>query len=79
MFNDVNGMPLHPLIIHAPVIGIPLAFLLTLLFAVPADPRLGAVAAGVDGARVHGRGLGRAGERGGVTGDEEHLPRKPGG
>ena len=35
MFNDVNGMPLHPLIIHAPVIGIPLAFLLTLLFAFP--------------------------------------------
>jgi len=35
VFNDVNGMPLHPLIIHAPVIGIPLAFLLTLLFAFP--------------------------------------------
>ena len=35
MFNDVNGMPLHPLIIHAPVIGVPLAFLLTLLFAFP--------------------------------------------
>jgi hypothetical protein len=35
VFNDVNGMPLHPLIIHVPVIGIPLAFLLTLLFAVP--------------------------------------------
>lgn len=35
MFNDINGMPLHPLIIHVPVIGIPLAFLLTLLFAFP--------------------------------------------
>jgi hypothetical protein len=35
VFNDVNGMPLHPLIVHAPVVGIPLAFLLTLLFAVP--------------------------------------------
>ena len=35
MFDDVNGMPLHPLIIHVPVVGIPLAFLLTLLFAVP--------------------------------------------
>jgi hypothetical protein len=35
VFDDVNGMPLHPLIIHVPVIGIPLAFLLTLLFAVP--------------------------------------------
>jgi len=35
VFNDVNGMPLHPLIIHAPVIGIPLAFLLSLLFAFP--------------------------------------------
>lgn len=33
MFDDINGMPLHPLIIHAPVIGIPLAFLLSLLFA----------------------------------------------
>jgi hypothetical protein len=35
MFDEINGMPLHPLIIHAPVFGIPLAFLLAGLFAFP--------------------------------------------
>ena len=35
LFDQLNGMPLHPLIIHAPVIGIPLAFLLAVLFAFP--------------------------------------------
>jgi hypothetical protein len=35
MFDQINGMPLHPLIIHAPVLGIPLAFLLAGLFAFP--------------------------------------------
>jgi hypothetical protein len=35
MFDQINGMPLHPLIIHAPVIGIPLALLLSVLFAFP--------------------------------------------
>ena len=35
MFDEINGMPLHPLIIHVPVIGIPLALLLAALFAFP--------------------------------------------
>jgi hypothetical protein len=35
MFDEINGMPLHPLIIHAPVVGIPLALLLAALFAFP--------------------------------------------
>ncbi len=35
MFDEINGMPLHPLIIHAPVFGIPLALLLAGLFALP--------------------------------------------
>ena len=35
MFDQINGMPLHPLIIHAAVIGIPLACLLAALFAFP--------------------------------------------
>ena len=35
MFDQLNGMPLHPLIIHAPVFGIPLALLLAALFAFP--------------------------------------------
>ena len=35
MFDQINGMPLHPLLIHAPVFGIPLAFLLAGLFAFP--------------------------------------------
>ena len=35
MFDEIGDMPLHPLVIHAPVIGIPLAMLLALLFAFP--------------------------------------------
>ena len=35
MFDEIGDMPLHPLITHAPVIGIPLAMLLALLFAFP--------------------------------------------
>ncbi len=35
MFDQIGDMPLHPLVIHAPVIGIPLALLLALLFAFP--------------------------------------------
>ena len=35
MFDEINGMPLHPLILHVPVIGIPLALLLAALFAFP--------------------------------------------
>ncbi len=35
MFNQVNGLPLHPLAIHAAVVLVPLAALLGLLFAVP--------------------------------------------
>ena len=35
MFDQINGMPLHPLIIHVAVLGIPLAFLLAGLFALP--------------------------------------------
>jgi uncharacterized membrane protein len=35
MFDQINGMPLHPLLIHVPVIGIPLALLLAILFAFP--------------------------------------------
>lgn len=35
MFDEIGDMPLHPLVTHAPVIGIPLALLLALLFAFP--------------------------------------------
>ena len=35
MFDNLGDLPLHPLVIHAPVIGIPLAFLLAVLFAYP--------------------------------------------
>jgi glucan phosphoethanolaminetransferase (alkaline phosphatase superfamily) len=35
VFDQIGDMPLHPLVIHVPVIGIPLALLLTLLFAFP--------------------------------------------
>src|SRR4051812_3262140 len=35
MFDQINGLPLHPLLIHAAVLGIPLAFLLAGLFAFP--------------------------------------------
>ena len=35
MFDQIGDMPLHPLVIHVPVLGIPLSLLLTLLFAFP--------------------------------------------
>ena len=35
MFDRIGDMPLHPLVIHAVVFGIPLAVLLALLFAFP--------------------------------------------
>ena len=34
MPNDFNGLPLHPLIVHATVVIIPLAALTVILFAV---------------------------------------------
>ena len=35
MFDKIGDMPLHPLVIHAVVFGIPLAALLAILFAFP--------------------------------------------
>ncbi|GAB2578445.1 DUF2231 domain-containing protein [Microlunatus antarcticus] len=35
MFDSIGGMPLHPLVVHAVVVGAPLAALLGFLFAVP--------------------------------------------
>jgi hypothetical protein len=35
MFDKIGDMPLHPLVIHAVVFGIPLAVLLAFLFAFP--------------------------------------------
>ena len=35
MLDSIGGMPLHPLVVHAVVVGAPLAALLGFLFAVP--------------------------------------------
>ena len=35
MFDQIGNMPLHPLVLHAAVVGIPLAVLLALLFVFP--------------------------------------------
>ena len=35
MFDKIGGFPLHPLVLHAAVAGIPLAALLAFLFAIP--------------------------------------------
>lgn len=35
MFDAIGNMPLHPLVVHAVVIGVPLALLLAVLFALP--------------------------------------------
>ena len=35
MFDKIGDMPLHPLVIHAAVVGIPLAALLGILFVIP--------------------------------------------
>jgi hypothetical protein len=35
MFDKIGDLPLHPLVVHAVVVGIPLAVLLAFLFAIP--------------------------------------------
>lgn len=35
MFGQINGLPLHVLIVHAAVVAVPLAALLAILFVVP--------------------------------------------
>ena len=35
MFDNLGNLPLHPLVVHAAVVGIPLAVLLAFLFAFP--------------------------------------------
>ncbi len=35
MFSEIDGMPLHPLVVHATVVLLPLAALLAVMFAVP--------------------------------------------
>ena len=35
MFDNLGNLPLHPLVVHAAVIGVPLAALLAFLFAFP--------------------------------------------
>ena len=35
MFDKIGNLPLHPLVVHAVVVGIPLAVLLAFLFAFP--------------------------------------------
>ncbi len=35
MFSEINGLPVHPLAVHAVVVLVPLAALLGVLFAVP--------------------------------------------
>lgn len=39
MFETFGDMPLHPLVIHAPVVAIPLSLLLVILFIVPLTRR----------------------------------------
>ena len=69
MFDSIGNMPLHPLVVHAVVVGAPLAALLGFLFVVPrfrawarwplAIVAVGAFAAGVV-AKESGEGLQRA-------------------
>jgi ABC-type branched-subunit amino acid transport system permease subunit len=35
MFDEVNGLPIHPLVVHGAVVLVPLAALLGVLFAIP--------------------------------------------
>ena len=65
MFDSVGDLPLHPLIIHAVVMSIPLTLLLSVLFAVPrtrpwARWPLGLVAVGALGATLLAKESGEA-------------------
>ena len=68
MFDSIGGMPLHPLVVHAVVVGAPLAALLGFLFVVPrfrAWSRwpLGLVAVGAFAASLVARESGEALQR----------------
>lgn len=39
MFDEINGLPVHPLVVHAAVVVVPLAGLLGVLFAIPRTRR----------------------------------------
>lgn len=77
MFDSIGSMPLHPLVVHAVVVGAPLAALLGFLFVVPrfrewsrwplALVAVGALAAGIV-AKESGEGLQR------VIGDDPASP-----
>jgi hypothetical protein len=65
VFDSVGNLPLHPLVLHAAVIGIPLTLLLSLLFALPmtrswARWALPVVALGATGATFVARESGEA-------------------
>ncbi len=86
MFSEINGLPLHPLAVHAAVVLIPLAALLGVMFAVPRTRAwarlpllLVALAAAVSTfvARQSGLSFREALQLGGPVGDliEEHFHR----
>ena len=68
MFDSVGDLPLHPLVIHAVVMSIPLTLLLSVLFAVPRTRRwarwpLALVAVGALGATLLAKESGEALQR----------------
>ena len=67
MFDQIGNMPLHPLVLHAVVVGIPLSVLLAFLFVLPrtrawARRAFGLTVVGATGARWY-QESGKAGRR----------------
>ncbi len=79
MFDEIGDMPLHPLVTHAPVIGIPLALLLALLFAFPRTRNWARWPLVLTVLGLDGRGLRLPGERRGAAACAEHPAGQPGG
>jgi len=51
VFDEINGLPVHPLVVHAAVVLVPLAGLLGVLFAIPPTRQWGQSPAGHRGRR----------------------------
>ena len=78
MFDKIGNLPLHPLVIHAAVVGIPLAVLLAFLFAFPRTRALGALATGHRRRRRHCRDVRGQAERSGARDRLGHQARQSG-
>ena len=79
MFDNLGNLPLHPLVVHAVVVGIPLAALLAFLFAFPKTRSWARWPLAITVVGATGRDVCCPAKRSGIRGSSRHPARKPGG